>query len=151
MTRESEYTTFLDLVNHLSERRQTVTATYLSVNAALIGALAFLLQDGALPDWQQRTAVLVLFGAGIVACDLWRRIIKQYNVLLGWWYEQLHSLEEALPDSSRLIKREYEQLYARKVGRRPLGLSRYERRLTWVFTAAYVLFALVIVVGWVSG
>ena len=151
MTRESEYTTFLDLVNHLSERRQTVTATYLSVNAALIGALAFLLQDGALPDWQQRTAVLVLFGAGIVACDLWRRIIKQYNVLLGWWYEQLHSLEEALPDSSRLIKREYEQLYARKAGRRPLGLSRYERRLTWVFTAAYVLFALVIVVGWVSG
>ena len=151
MTRESEYTTFLDLVNHLSERRQTVTATYLSVNAALIGALAFLLQDGALPDWQQRTAVLVLFGAGIVACDLWRRIIKQYNVLLGWWYEQLHSLEEALPDSSRLIKREYEQLYARKRGRRPLGLSRYERRLTWVFTAAYLLFALVIVVGWISG
>jgi len=50
MTRESEYTTFLDLVNRLSERRQTVTATYLSVNAALIGAVAFLFQDGSLPD-----------------------------------------------------------------------------------------------------
>ena len=112
MTRETEYTTFLDLVNHLSERRQTVTATYLSVNAALIGALAFLLQDGKLPAWQQQVAVLVLLGAGIVACDLWRRILKQYNTLLDWWYGQLHELEKELPDSSALITKEYEALYA---------------------------------------
>ena len=119
MTRESECVTFLDLVNHLSERRQTVTATYLSVNAALIGAVAFLFQDGSLPDWQQQVAVLVLFGAGIVACDLWRRILNQYNDLLGWWYEQLHLLEEQLPDSSALITKEYKALYAPQPGRRP--------------------------------
>ena len=39
----------------------------------------------------------------------------------------------------------------RKPGRRPLGLSRYEHGLTWVFTAAYGVFAAVIVGGWIVG
>jgi hypothetical protein len=115
----------------------------------LIGAVAFLFEDGILLGWQQQVAVLVLFGAGVIACDLWRRILKQYHDLLNWWYDQLHLLEKELPGSSRLITKEYEALYAPQPGRRALGLSQYERQLTWIFSGAYALFAVVVVVGWV--
>lgn len=148
MQKEAEYTLFLELVSKLAERRQAMTSTYLSVNAAIIGAVAFLFKDAELPGWQQQVAVLILFGAGIVACDLWRRLLNQYKTLLGWWYKRLHFLEDAMPECSSLIKQEYDNLYATKKGRPRLGLSRYEIRLTWLFTTLYVAFALAIVVGW---
>ena len=148
---ETEYKLFLELVSKLAERRQAMTTTYLSVNAALIGAVAFLFKDGGLPGWQQRAAVLVLFGAGIVACDLWRRLLNQYKTLLGWWYKRLHFLEAAMPECSGLIKQEYDNLYAAKKGKPRLGLTRYEVRLTWLFTAVYGAFALAIVIGWILG
>lgn len=85
MQKEAEYTLFLELVHKLGERRQTMTSTYLSVNTAIIGAAAFLFKDGALPGWQQQAAALSLFAAGIVACDLWRRLLLQYKTLLRWW------------------------------------------------------------------
>ena len=149
MQKETEYTLFLELVSKLAERRQAMTTTYLSVNAAIIGAVAFLFKDGALSGWQQQAAVLVLFGAGITACDLWRRLLSQYKTLLGWWYKRLHLLEEAMPECSGLIKQEYDNFYATKKGRPRLGLTRYEIRLTWMFAALYSLFALAIVMGWI--
>ena len=149
MKKETEYTLFLELVSKLAERRQAMTTTYISVNAALIGALAFLFKGGVLPGWQQQAAVLVLFSAGIIACDLWRRLLKQYKILLGWWYKRLHKIEAAMPECSGLIKQEYDNLYTTKEGRPRLGLSRHEIRLTWVFTSLYSLFALAIVIGWI--
>lgn len=149
MQKEAEYTLFLAQVGKLAERRQAMTATYLSVNAAIVGAVAFLFKDGVLPGWQQQAAVLVLFGAGIVACDLWRRLLLQYRTLLSWWYKRLHLLEAEMPECSGLIKQEYDELYATQKGRSCLGLTRYETRLTWLFTALYAAFALAIAVGWV--
>ena len=149
MQKEAEYTLFLELVSKLAERRQAMTSTYLSVNAAIIGAVAFLFKDGALPGWRQQVAVLVLFLAGIVACDLWRRLLNQYKTLLGWWYKRLHFLEDAMSECSGLIKQEYDNLYATKKGRPRLGLSRYEIRLTWLFTAVYSIFGLALVITWI--
>ena len=149
MQKEAEYTLFLELVSKLAERRQAMTTTYLSVNAAIIGAVAFLFKDAELPGWQQQVAVLVLFSAGVIACDLWRRLLNQYKTLLGWWYKRLHFLEDTIPECSGLIRQEYDHLYATKKGRPRLGLTRYEVRLTWLFTAAYGAFALAIVVGWI--
>jgi hypothetical protein len=150
MHEETEYTLFLELVSRLAERRQATTTIYLSVNAAIIGAVAFLFKDGSLTGWQQQAAVLVLFSAGVVACDLWRRLLVQYKCLLGWWYKRLHLLEEAMPQCSGSIKQEYKDLYVAKKGRARLGLSRYEIRLTWLFTVLYVVFAVAIVVGWIQ-
>lgn len=147
MQKETEYTLFLELVSKLAERRQAMTTAYLSVNAAIVGAVAFLFKDSALPGWQQQAASLVLFCAGFIACDLWRRLLRQYKAQLGWWYRQLHRLEKAMPECSCLVKQEYYYRRTAKEGR--LGLTRYEVRLTKLFTALYGLFALAIVVGWI--
>ena len=149
MKKETEYTLFLELVAKLAERRQAMTTIYISVNAAIVGAVAFLFKDAELPGWRQQAAVLILFGAGIIACDLWRRLLNQYKTLLSWWYKRLHVLETEIPECSGMIKQEYDNLYATKKGRPRLGLSRYEVRLTWLFTVVYGLFALAIVVGWI--
>jgi hypothetical protein len=147
MEKESEYALFLELVGKLAERRQSMTTTYLSVNAAIIGAVAFLFRDGELPGWQQQVAILILFLAGIVACDLWRRLLRQYKTLLGWWYKRLHFLEAEMHECSSLITLEYQNLYATKKGNPRLGLTRYEIRLTWLFTIAYGLFAFAVVIS----
>jgi len=144
-----EYKIFLEQVNKLADRRQYTTTIYLTVNAAIIGALAFLFKDAEMPGWQQQATVLVLLLAGIVACDLWRRLLYQYKTLLGWWYKRLHLLEESLQGCSCLIKQEYEHLYATKKGHPRLGLTRYEVRLTWLFTILYGLFSMAIVVAWI--
>jgi hypothetical protein len=76
MTNEDEYELFFNHINSLMERRKSVTATYLSVDAAITGAVAFLFKDSQLQDWTQQISVLVLLVAGIASCTLWRRLIQ---------------------------------------------------------------------------
>lgn len=142
MTKDGEYKLFLEYVNKLMERRQMVTTTYLSVNAAIVGALAFLLKDVPMPHWAYQVSALALLFAGVIACDLWRRLIIQYKTLLSWWYGQLRDLEDRMPENTKLVNREYEALYLVKIDKKRVGLTRYETRLTWIFTALYVGFGL---------
>jgi hypothetical protein len=133
------YQIFLEQANKLTERRQSVTTTYLTVNGALIGVVALLLKDVKITELAQIASVLVLLIAGIIACALWRRIIIQYSMLLRWWYEQLRRLEDTMSSDHRLLTREYQELYAAESSKARVGLTRYETRLTWVFTALYII------------
>lgn len=144
MTNGEEYEIFLEWVNKLTERRQTATTIYLSVNTAIVGVIAFLLRDYPLSGWIQQASVPVLLVSGVIACDLWRRLITQYSALIGWWYEQLRGLEEAMPESNKLLTREYQVLYLEERGKTRIGLTRYETRLTWLFTVLYAAFGLAI-------
>ena len=147
MKKEIEYQLFLDQVNKLTERRQAVTATYLSVNAAIVGAVAFIFKDVDMLEGGRQASALVLLISGLVACDLWRRLINQYSTLLEWWYEQLRALEDVMTESSKLLTREHDDLYGGKSGKAPIGLTRYEVRLTRLFTLVYVAFGLVILLA----
>lgn len=142
------YTFLMGQTNLLVQRRQAVTATYLSVNAALTGAMAFLFKEGHLPGFVAHVAVLTLLFSGIVACGLWRRLINQHSILIDWWYRQLRTLEEHLPTDSRLITREYAELYQKKSRKQAIvGLTHYETILTWLFTTIYSIFGLAIIVA----
>lgn len=33
-----------------------------------------------------------------------------YSTLVGWWYTQLRALEEKMPESSKLLTKEYQEL-----------------------------------------
>jgi hypothetical protein len=137
VTNENEYELFLNHVNSLMERRRSVTATYLSVNAAITGAVAFLFKDGLLEEWTQQVSVLVLLIAGIAACMLWRRLIDHYSTMIGWWYGQLRHLESVMPESSKLVTEEYAQL---NNGSLQTRVSTYEVALVWLFAVVYSLF-----------
>lgn len=119
-----------------------VTTIYLSVNAALLSAIALLFKDVQMLEWGRQLSVSVLLIAGIAACDLWRKLIVQHSTLLQWWYEQLRALEETMPDSNRLLTKEYNDMYAPQRDKASIGLTRYEIGLTWLFTFVYAVFGL---------
>lgn len=140
----NEYRLALDQANKLADRRQAITTTYLSVNAALTGAIAFLFKDGRLPDVASQVTVLALLFSGVMACGLWRRLIKHYSTLTGWWYEQIRSLENQLPGGNKLVTKEYQELYFKQKGKRDTRITPYETNLTWLFTSIYLVFSLAI-------
>jgi hypothetical protein len=131
-------------IRHLTDRRQNVTSTYLSVNAALIAAMAFLFKDGQVINLSAQISFLALLISGIVACSLWRRLITQLSTVIAWWYWQLRLLEDSDPQSNKLITKEYQELYLGHRNRAAIGLTRYETALTWLFTLIYLVFCIVI-------
>jgi hypothetical protein len=137
---DDEYKLFLHHVVGLTERRQAVTTTYLSVNIALTAAVAFLFKDGQLSGWVEQVSTLALLAAGIYASSLWRKLIGQYSTLIGWWYEQLRGLEDGMFEGSKSLTKEYDRWHSENQGRAAVGLTRYETGLTWLFTVVYVLF-----------
>src|SRR5215203_2885097 len=137
MTYEQEYELFLNHVNGLIERRRSVTATYLSVNAAVTAAIAFLFKDGQLQEWTQKVSVVILLIAGIAACTLWRKLIHHYSTTIGWWYGRLRHLEGVISESSKSITREYNELNMDSLRTR---ISTYEIGLIWLFFVVYSVF-----------
>ena len=134
----------------LLDRRQFTTSFYLSVNTGILAALGFLVKNTHLTGVWLIAAVLLLLVAGIVACFIWRSLLRQYAILLDWWYARLRELEVALPDSANLITREYQELYSAAKDRpraHRIGMTQRETALTWVFTALYAVFALGVIVS----
>ncbi|MCB8982146.1 MAG: hypothetical protein H6657_32495 [Ardenticatenaceae bacterium] len=148
-----QYSMFFSHVNMLIDRRQNITTIYLSVNTAVLGIIAFIFQNqGAHPlDWTKHIPTIGFCLAGLVACDLWRRSIKQYRALLDWWYSQLRALESGFDEKLRLLTKEFEELYKAERENKPattrIGLSRYEIRLTWLFSTIYLVFGISILSG----
>jgi len=140
----ASYALYVDYVQKMAERRQSVTTIYLSVNAAIVAALSFLFKDVQMATWAYQASSFALLVSGFVACLLWRKQIMRYSELLGWWYAQLRELEKGGPEELRLFTREYADKYAATKGRRPMGLTQQEVGLTWLFTVVYAVFGLVI-------
>jgi hypothetical protein len=144
LDKQDEYRLFLEYVVKMTERRGTITTTYLSVNAAITGTLGLIFKDIQIQLWGQHLAGLALLISGIIACNLWRKLINQYSTLMNWWYEELRLLELSMPSSSQLLTKEFHDLYKITKGKPPTGLTHYENQLTWLFTTLYVIFGGVI-------
>ena len=67
--------------------------------------------------------------------------MHQYEILLEWWNARLRELEAAMPDSARLITREYQDLFVTAEPAQQIGMTKRELALNWIFTGLYVLFA----------
>lgn len=149
MSNQEEFQFAFAHVEKLLDRRQLTTSFYLSVNTGIFAAIGLLVKDARLAEAWLTVAILLLLCAGFIACWIWRSLLRQYYILLDWWYARLRDLEAADPDSARLVTQEYEEFYAveaRSVKR--IGMTKLERRLNWVFTGLYVAFAVGIALNW---
>ena len=135
-----EYKVTLERTTKLEDRRQGVTATYLTVNSLICGTIAFLVKDSGLNGHREQVAVAAFLVSGIAATFLWRAILKQLSELISFWYSQARALEAKMPNSHSLVTSEFTTLDSASSGRRALGLTSYERALSWIFTAIYALF-----------
>lgn len=97
-------------VEKLLDRRQTTTSFYLSVNTAIVAVIGLLLKD------TQLAVKWLTFRSAPSVCRFHRLLdlaffLRQYEILLEWWYARLRELEALKPDSAQLVTREYEDLY----------------------------------------
>ena len=144
MESETDYRLLIDHLEKLTDRRQNITTIYLSVNATILGAISFLFKNSSIIGRPQQISVLMLLVAGIISSDIWRRLLGEYEILLGWWYQQVRELETVLPESRQFISHEYKELYLNGNKNRPVGLTRHEVKLTWLFMVFYLGFGITI-------
>ncbi len=94
--------------------------------------------------WTTKLSIIILAISGIIACDLWRRLILQYSTLSAWWYGKLRQIESMDTQSDKLVSLEYEELYKSNNNKLRLGLTRYEVRLTYLFMIIFLMFIFVV-------
>jgi hypothetical protein len=146
-----EFQFAVEHVEKMLDRRQTNTSFYLSVNAGILAVVGLLLTEfQSRQDWLP-VSILLLACAGLIACWIWRALLHQYEILLDWWYARLRELEASMPDSAKLVTREYNELYVAAKDDRPskqIGMTKRELALNWVFLGLYLAFAIGIVWFW---
>jgi hypothetical protein len=135
-----EYKLFVGSTQHLSERRQAATQTYLSVNTAIFAILALLVKEAGLKGGTLVGVSLPLFLVGILACLIWHRIIMQYKELIGWRYDQLMAMERAMPESHQIYVKESEEFFKPRQEKKKFGFSRLEVWLPRLFLVLYLIY-----------
>ncbi|MFQ5822546.1 MAG: hypothetical protein ACE5JB_00660 [bacterium] len=137
-----EYKFIASSNQHLSERRQEATKTYLSVNTAIFVIIAFLIKDTQLQDWWLIIALFPLTLTGILSCWIWSKIITQYKKLIGWRYDELIKIEESMKEAHHFYKKEKGQFFKQQNGKEKFGFSRLEALLPTMFMALYLIYFL---------
>ncbi len=144
MKRFEEYKLFVEDTARFSDRRQTVSNIYVTVNSLILAAVAFLAKDaGLVPLWRV-PVVLLMLGVGAVVCFQWCRLIDNYKKLVGFRMEQ-HQIMEDMPDmedSYRMFHKE-QALYPTDEGGnsgKGLNISDLEKMLPRIFIGVYFVF-----------
>ena len=142
MDKFDEYKFFAESTQHLSERRQSATQTYLSINTAIFGLLIFLLKDSGINNERLFIFAFPLFLVGIFACWIWYKIIMQYKRLINWRYDQLMEMENQIEECHQMYIKEKESFFKSISGKEKFGFSRLERHLPQMFMSLYCLYGI---------
>lgn len=145
MDKFEEYKLFVEDCARFTERRQTISNTYLTVNSLLLAAIGLLIKDvGARGIW----LLLPLVAAGIAVSLWWRQLIHKYKALVGLRIDTLREMEE-LPEMAESVKMYHveDKLYPRDaegkmIPGEGLNISDLEVRLPWLFLVLYSLFGI---------
>ncbi|MGB9872948.1 MAG: RipA family octameric membrane protein [Anaerolineae bacterium] len=142
-----EYKLFVEDTARLSDRRQTVTNTYIAVNSLLLGAISFLIRDAAGGRWWGLLLAFPLLVSGVIVCCFWRQFIIKYKTLIGLRIDTLRDMEDrpGMEGSVRMYHVE-DAIYPRDehgkmIPGRGLNFSDLEKRLPVLFLVLYVLYA----------
>ncbi len=141
-----EYKFFVDDTARLSERRQTVTNTYITVNGAIIGLITFLVKDAGIARLSiALITTLPLFAAGAIVCFFWYRLLMSYKRLIGFRFEQLQLIEQTLRGCHQMFTLESKHLYSKAPKKEQIEISRIERQLPLLFGLVYATLLLIII------
>jgi hypothetical protein len=141
-----EYKFFAESTQFLTERRQSATQTYLSVNTGLIAVIGFILNGEGTENWALIIACIALMVAGALACSIWYKIIKQYKDLINWRFSQLMKMETEIPNCHQMYRKEFEEFYNQQTRKERFGFSRLEKWLPWLFLGLYLIYGTGVIV-----
>jgi hypothetical protein len=138
MDRFEEYKLLYQRTEKLSERRQATSQTYLTINTAIFGAIAFLVRDSGLTGWSLIQAIGPLFIVGTLICIIWLNIILNLERVLNWQYGQLRAMEGKMRGSVGLFTKENNELFESRKGRKKFSFTMLEAWLPRILGALYL-------------
>jgi hypothetical protein len=142
-----EYKLFVQDTAKLSDRRQTVTNTYITVNSLLLGGISFLIKDIVDERWWGLVLALPLMAGGAIVCGFWWQFLVKYKTLIGLRIDTLREMEDlpGMEESVRMYHVE-DAIYPRDeegkmIRGKGLNFSDLEKRLPKLFLIIYIVYA----------
>lgn len=141
-----EYKLFVEDTARFSDRRQTVTYIYATINGAIVGLATILFQAAGFTSWRIVFIVLPLVLAGMFICYAWYRLLSSYKKLLSFRFQHLEQIENELPGCHRMYNLESAALYSNAPKHQKISQTRIEMWLPWLFIVIYVAIPLLAII-----
>ncbi|MDD2756026.1 MAG: hypothetical protein PHS80_10910 [Methanothrix sp.] len=141
-----EYSLFIEDTARLSERRQTISNTYVAVNSLLLVAIGLLIKDlGATGVWRLLLPVPLIV-SGIIISRRWSELLSNYKKLVGFRINVLKDMEKKMSGIENMYHRE-ELIYPMDGSSgshsiHGLNFSDKEQALPKIFILLYCIFGL---------
>ncbi|KAA3663183.1 MAG: hypothetical protein DWQ10_00680 [Calditrichaeota bacterium] len=143
-----EYKLFVAATDRLSDRRQNIGNTYLTVNSIILGAIAILIRDVKFDELYRSLVIILALIIGILTNIAWKQIILKYKLLVNHRIAELKKMEneEEMINCHKMYHTE-DILYPADENGDPipgksLNISDKEKWLPNIFTVSYVSFAI---------
>lgn len=127
----AQWQTCVEMANATSQRRDTMNNIFMSLNIAIIAAVAFV--------WDLKS-LLIMF-AGIIVCILWIYLIRNYKLLNTAKFEIINSIEEKLPSAP--FQSEWDIL---KKNEKYYDSTKLEKILPYTFMGLYTVATIVMII-----
>lgn len=129
-----QYKIYLEMLDKISDRRQSANEFCLALNTALLGFLGFIQsRNGGSLTFLFIVAPI----AGICLSYFWYRMIKSYSDLNTGKFKVVHAIEQRLPIS--LFETEWEVVGRGKDKNLYLPFTRIEIKIPWIFISLYIV------------
>ena len=140
-----EYKTFIEDTARFTERRQSTSNLYVSINSLLLTGLMFAIKDFNTDQWIEFLLPLLIVIAGIFISRLWQQLTQKYKALVGLRIEVLREMEndDALSWMVKMYHQE-DKLYPRDDKKKGLNFSDKEVQLPSVFIGLYIIAGIVL-------
>jgi len=151
-----EYKFLVEDTARITDRRQSISNLYTTINSILLAAIAVLFSETALPDLVIIAGAVAIMLAGIAISLTWKRAIIRYREHLRLRFDILREIENhpSMADSEKVYHRE-DALYPRNEDGQSIdhkGLfSNIEKRLPEVFVTLYVILTTIIILAVIFG
>jgi hypothetical protein len=131
------YKLYVEMADHISDRREKANSFFLTINTALVALLA---KDafGSAPATPRFLEVLVPLAA-VVLCYLWYRIIRSYRDINSAKFKVVHRIECLLP--IRPYDAEWETVGRGKNANLYLPFTHIEIAVPWLFLTFHIILA----------
>lgn len=143
-----QYKLYVETMEKLVARRQTVHSIMLTANAFLMSVAGFFVTKEIAPlSFSSGIGVITVALAGILLALTWQKLSKHYGALNRAKFEVIHSLEKHLP--AALFWTEWIALDEGKNPRKYQSMAQIESTIPTIFIACYaalILFAMLAIV-----
>lgn len=133
-----QYKIYLEMIDRISSRRQSVNSFFLSINTALITLLGYKI---VISNTNHLIVIHTLVGlCGMILCYIWYRVIKSNKGLTSGKFKILHRIEKKLPVSP--YDAEWEVLGRGEDPKLYLPFTSIEKKIPWIFLFIHFVYTI---------